>query len=154
MAEGAEQDKLSIVVEGGVVAPAEVVWEVLTNSDLIALWFMPNDFEPEVGQEFSFRGAPVGDWDGVSGGEVLDADAFWRLRYSWRGGSHNIEGYGHYIDTVLTWTLTASAAGTHIRLEHSGFTPDAEAVYQIMSSENGWNAVLNRLAKVVAEQIA
>jgi len=141
----------SIVVEGMLVQPAETVWRALTEADLIARWFMPNDFSAEVGQEFSFRSAPIGDWDGISGGEVLDASPFWRLRYTWRGGSHDLPGFGHYIDTVVTWTLSPLPNGTHVRLEHSGFAPDAAAVYEIMNGESGWHAVVNRLAKVVVE---
>jgi len=141
----------SIVVEGMLVPPAETIWRALTEPDLIARWFMPNSFAAEVGHKYVFRSAPMGDWDGVSGGEVLDADPFWRLRYTWRGGSQTLQGFGHYIDTVLTWTLSPLPNGTHVRLEHSGFTEDSAAVHAIMNSENGWNAVVNRLAKVVVE---
>lgn len=141
----------SIVVEGMLVQPAETVWRALTEPDLIARWFMPNDFAAEVGQQYVFRCAAMGDWDGVSGGEVLDADPFWRLRYSWRGGSHALQGFGHYIDTIVTWTLSPLPNGTHVRLEHAGFTEDSAAVYAIMNGENGWSAVVNRLAKVVVE---
>ena len=31
------------------------------------------------------------------------------------------------------------------------FTPDAAAVFDILSGENGWQAVVNRLAKVVTD---
>ena len=146
-----EAETKSIVVEGMLVQPAETIWEALTDSELIARWFMPNDFAPEVGHRFTFRTAAAGDWDGVSEGEVLVADPFWRLQYTWHGGSHELQGFGHYIDTVLTWTLSPLPNGTHVRLEHAGFTPDASAVFEIMQSENGWNAVVNRLAKVVTE---
>lgn len=144
-------DLPAIVVEGMLVQPVEIIWRALTEPELIGRWFMPNDFEAEVGREFSFRSAPMGDWDGVSCGEVLDAEPYWRLRYSWRGGSHALQGFGHYIDTVLTWTLSPLPNGAHVRLEHSGFTEDSAAVYAIMTSENGWSAVVNRLAKVVNE---
>jgi uncharacterized protein YndB with AHSA1/START domain len=146
-----EAETRSIVVEGMLVQQAETVWLALTEPDLIARWFMPNDFAAEAGHQFSYRSAPIGDWDGISQGEVLDAEPFWRLRYSWRGGSHNLPGFGHYIDTIVTWTLSPLPNGTHVRLEHSGFTADAAAVYDIMNSENGWAAVVNRLAKVVVE---
>jgi uncharacterized protein YndB with AHSA1/START domain len=146
-----QPDQRSIVVEGMLVQPAEMVWRVLTEADLIARWFMPNDFEAETGHKFNFRGGAVGDWDGVSEGEVLDANPFWRLRYSWRGGSHQLQGFGHYIDTVLTWTLSPLPNGTHVRLEHAGFTDDSADVFAIMNSENGWNAVMNRFAKTVTE---
>ncbi len=141
----------SITVEGMLVQQSELVWRVLTESDLIARWLMPNDFEAETGHKFKFRSGPIGDWDGTINGEVLDASPYWRLRYSWEGGSHHVQGFGHYIDTVLTWTLSPLPNGTHVRLEHSGFTEDAESVYTLMNSENGWHAIMNRFAKVVTE---
>ncbi|WP_036257424.1 SRPBCC family protein [Methylocapsa aurea] len=145
------EESRSIVVEGMLVQPAEIVWRALTEPELIARWFMPNNFAAEVGHEFTFRSAPMGDWDGVSGGEVLEAEPYWRLRYSWRGGSQTLEGFGRYIDTVLTWTLSPLPNGTHVRLEHTGFTADSAPVHAIMNGENGWSAVVNRLAKVVVE---
>ncbi len=140
-----------ITIEGMLIEPGETIWEALTDSELIAQWFMPNDFSPEVGHKFTFQTQAVGSWDGVSEGEVLAAEPFWRLQYSWRGGSHELEGFGHYIDTVLTWTLSPLPNGTHVRLEHSGFTKDGAAVHAIMASENGWASVINRLAKVVTD---
>lgn len=139
-----------ITIEGLLIAPDETIWQALTEPDLIEKWFMPNDFAPEVGHKFMFRTQAVGPWDGVSEGEVLAAEPFWRLQYSWRGGSHELEGFGRYIDTVLTWTLSPLPNGTHVRLEHSGFTKDSEAVRAILAGEAGWAAVVNRLAKVVA----
>jgi uncharacterized protein YndB with AHSA1/START domain len=140
-----------IIVEGMLIEPDETIWAALTDPELIAQWFMPNDFEAEVGHRFSFRTQAVGPWDGVSEGEVLAAEPFWRLQYSWRGGSLELEGFGRYIDTVVTWTLSPLSNGTHVRLEHAGFTKDNEAVHAIMSSENGWRMVVNRLAKVVTD---
>jgi len=149
--DSAGEENLSIVVEGMLVAPQDLLWEALTDSELIARWFMPSDFEAESGHKFSFKSAPVGDWDGQFEGEVIDAQPFSRLRYSMRGGSPNVEGFGHTIDTVLTWTLAPVANGTIVRLEHAGFTEDSKAVYAILNGENGWAALINRLAKVVAE---
>ncbi len=144
-------EPLSIVVEGMLVPPSEVLWQALTDPDLIARWFMPTDFEAEPGHHFTLKSGPIGDWDGVFEGEVLDAQPTWRLQYSMRGGSQTVEGFGHYIDTVLTWTLSPLPNGTHVRLEHSGFTEDSKAVYTILNGENGWAALINRYSKVVVQ---
>ncbi len=151
MSDSAGEQPLSIVVEGMLVPPSEVLWQALTDSDLIAQWFMPNTFEAEDGHHFTFKSGPIGDWDGIFEGEVLEAKPTWRLRYSLRGGSPNVEGFGHLMDTVLTWTLSPLPNGTHVRLEHAGFTEDSKAVYNIMNSENGWASVINRFAKVVVD---
>jgi uncharacterized protein YndB with AHSA1/START domain len=151
MAEGAETELPAITIEGMLIEPGETIWQALTDPELIEQWFMATDFAPDVGHKFTFRTNPLGDWDGVTEGEVLAAEPFWRLQYSWRGGSHALEGFGRYIDTVLTWTLSPLPNGTHVRLEHKGFTKDNESVYAMLSSENGWASLVNRLAKVVTD---
>ncbi len=147
----AENEPLSIVVEGMLVPPSEVLWQALTDFDLIAEWFMPTDFEAEEGHHFTFKSGPVGDWDGIFEGEVIDAKPYWRLKYSMRGGSPNVAGFGHTMDTVLTWTLSPLPNGTHVRLEHSGFTEDSKAVFDVLNSENGWASIINRFSKVVVK---
>ena len=96
-------------------APAKV-WRCLTEPDLLARWLMPNDFRAEVGHRFTFRTDPIpaAGFDGVIRCEVLAVEPEKRLSYTWCGGD---------IDTVLTWTLSATAAGTLLHLEHDGFGP-------------------------------
>ncbi len=86
--------------------PPPAVWRALTEPALLARWLMENDIRPEVGHRFTFRAPPVAGWDGVVHCEVLEVDAPRRLRYTWRGGADDIQGYGTRIDTVVTWTLT------------------------------------------------
>lgn len=38
--------------------PPEIVWEYLTDSNLLAQWLMPNDFKPVVGHKFQFKTKP------------------------------------------------------------------------------------------------
>ena len=44
-------------------SPIQKVWETVTTSEGIASWFMPNDFELQLGHEFScaisFRTIPL-----------------------------------------------------------------------------------------------
>ena len=98
----------------------DAVWEYLTRSDLIAQWLMPNDFKPIVGHKFQFRTQPrikVG-FDGIVYCEVLEVSPFERLSYSWKGGPSP----GRItLDSVVTWTLTPTATGTRLLLEHDGF---------------------------------
>ena len=77
--------------------PPEKVWRALTNPELLASWLMPNDFEPRVGHQFTFRTDPVPahGFDGIIRCEVLE------LRrpgdgISWAGGG---------LDTTVTWDL-------------------------------------------------
>lgn len=41
------------------------VWKALTTSEGLALWLMPNDFQPVVGAQFTFKAGPQGDWNGI-----------------------------------------------------------------------------------------
>ncbi len=38
--------------------PPEVVWEYLTDAELLAEWLMPNDFKLTVGHKFQFKTKP------------------------------------------------------------------------------------------------
>ncbi|QVL34944.1 SRPBCC domain-containing protein [Telmatocola sphagniphila] len=42
--------------------------------------------------------------------------------------SYTSAAYG--LKSVVTWTLTSSSAGTHTRMEPTGFRPDQEQAYQ------------------------
>jgi uncharacterized protein YndB with AHSA1/START domain len=139
----------SIVVEYELPESPEKVWRALTEPKLLAAWLMPNDIEPTVGHRFSFHTQPVAGWDGVVHCEVLVVEPIRRLTYSWRGGSTALQGYGHAIDTTVTWTLTRTAnGGTHLRLEHEGFAPGS---YAFEKMGQGWRGkVAERIAQVLA----
>jgi uncharacterized protein YndB with AHSA1/START domain len=140
----------SIVVEHEFPEPPEKVWRALTEPALLSAWLMPNDIRPVVGHRFTFRAQPIAGWDGVVYCEVLAVDPPRLLRYSWRGGSDELTGYGHTLDTVVTWTLTAMpAGGTHLRLEHEGFTPKDAFAFEAMGK--GWRGLLAAsIARVLA----
>lgn len=119
----------------------ERVWHALTASGAIAKWFAPNDFLPVVGHRFTFRTDPAPNYDGILYCEVLEVDPPHRLAYTFIGG---------YMEhtTVVTWTLTPVAEGTHVRLEHTGFTGLTDvAVADILSG--GWLTQLSRLTDVL-----
>ena len=92
--------------------PPERVWQALTNADALSQWLMPNDFRAIVGHKFQFRTKPAPGFDGIVQCVVLEVSPVSRLVYSWTGGG---------IDTQVAWTLTKTATGTHLRLDHTGF---------------------------------
>src|SRR5215813_13888450 len=140
----------SIVVEYDLPQSPEKVWRALTDPTLLAAWLMPNDIRAEVGHRFTFRAQPVAGWDGTVHCEVLAVEPNRRLSYSWRGGSSEVQGYGHAIDTVVTWTVTRKAdGGTHLRLDHDGFAPGSYA-FEMMGK--GWRGkVAERIAQVLTD---
>jgi len=112
----------------------EAVWEYLTNSELISQWLMPNDFEPVVGHEFTFKTRPIPnfEFDGIIYCKVLEIVPLKKLVYSWKGGP----GDGRInLDSVVTFTLTSKSDGTELLLEHSGLMENIN-IYTAMS--DGW----------------
>ena len=145
----------SIIVEGDLPYPPEKVWRALTDGQLIAQWLMPTTFDLStcggnpVGTRFTFKTKPMGDWDGVVHCEVLLAEPPRLLRYSWMGGSETNSKYGSTLDSVVTWTLTATAGGTHLKMEHAGFrSPQNDFAYDAMSP--GWGRIIQSIERVIA----
>jgi len=130
--------------------PPAKVWRALTESSLVAAWLMPNDLRPVVGHRFTFRAQPAPGWDGVCHCEVLEVVPSERLSYSWRGGSTDLEKYGAALDTVVTWTLTATKqGGTLLRLVHAGFSEKNGFALEAMGK--GWREMVERrIGEVVA----
>ena len=141
-----------IVVDEVFPHAAGMIWKALTAGVLMARWFMPpSGFEPVEGCRFTLQTTPAGAWDGVIHCEVLDVRPMERFAYSWTAGHEDNVGYGSKLDTVVTWTLSEDAAGTRVRLVHSGFKlPTNETAFRGMGE--GWSKVVPRLRATVDEQ--
>jgi len=129
----------SVIVERELPHPPEKLWRALTQPHLIAEWLMKNDFKPALDHRFTFRMEPQGGWDGVIDCQVLAVEPNKTLSYRW-----GTLGLG----TVVTWTLTPTATGTHLRMEQSGFPMDRPQNYQ--GAQYGWQKFLANLEQVVA----
>ena len=140
----------AIVVEKVLPYTPERIWRTLTQSDRIAKWLMPNDFEAAVGHRFTFCTKPMGDWDGIVHCEVLQCASPRVLRYSWKGGSDSNPAYGSRLNSEVTWTLTPVEGGTHVKMVHDGFVfPGNRFAYEAMSP--GWGRVMDAIARVTSE---
>ena len=140
----------AIMADNHFPQPPEKVWRSLTEPSLLTKWLMPNDIRPVVGHHFTFQAPAVPGWDGVVHCEVLAVEPMRLLQYSWRGGSKDVQGFGHYLDTVVTWTLTpATDGGTDLHLVHDGFTPADSIAYSGMG--DGWRTKGPVLARVLEE---
>ena len=129
----------SVVIEKELPHPPEKIWRALTQGALIKEWLMDNDFQPVVGHRFSFRAAPMPNWNGIIDSEVLVIEPNRKLSYSW--GSLGLE-------SVVEWTLEPTSGGTRLRMEQSGFRDDQEANYR--GATYGWQKFLAGLERVVA----
>ncbi len=124
----------SVIVERELSAPPEKIWRALTQPHLIEEWLMKNDFAPVVDHRFHFRA----DWGAVEC-QVRAVEANKTLSYTWAA-------YG--LESVVTWTLTPTDAGTHLRMEQSGFQPNQQQAYE--GAKGGWARFLAALEQVLA----
>jgi uncharacterized protein YndB with AHSA1/START domain len=124
----------SVVIEREMPHSPEKVWRALTQSSLLEEWLMKNDFQPIVGHRFNFRA----DWGAVDG-QVLAVEPNKMLSYGWAA-------FG--LESVVTWTLTPTSTGTHLRMEQSGFRADQEQAFK--GAKYGWQGFFAGLEKVLA----
>ena len=129
----------TLVVERDLAHPPQKVWRALTQSALLADWLMANDFAPSVGHKFNFRSTPMPQWNGVIDCEVRIVEPEKRLSYSWAALG---------LETVVTFTLTPNAAGTHLRMEQSGFRSDEDNNYR--GATYGWQRFVGNLEQLLA----
>lgn len=129
----ASEEALSVVVEREFSHAPEKIWRALTQPHLIEEWLMKSDFKPVVDHRFNFRG----DWGAVDC-QVLIVKPSEALAYTW-------SAFG--VETVVTWTLTRSGAGTLLRMEQSGFRPDQQQAFR--GAKVGWRGFMDSLESVV-----
>ncbi len=95
---------------------------------------MKNDFKPDVGHDFKLSG----DWGAVDC-SVLAVEPNKTLSYTWVAMG---------LESVVTWTLTPTSTGTHLRMEQTGFRPDQQQAYQ--GANYGWQRFFAKLDEVLA----
>jgi uncharacterized protein YndB with AHSA1/START domain len=127
-------ETLSVVVERELAYPPEKIWRALTQPHLIAEWLMKNDFKPVVDHPFKLSA----DWGSVDC-LVQTVEPNKTLSYTWAA-------YG--LESVVTWTLTATGKGTHLRMEQTGFRPDQQQAYQ--GAKFGWQKFFAALEQTLA----
>jgi uncharacterized protein YndB with AHSA1/START domain len=132
-------ETLTAVVEREMPHPPEKIWRALTRPHLMAEWLMQNDFAPAVGHRFKLRG----EWGGVLDCEVLEIEPHRSLSYSW-DFAHEDPAFA--LKSVVTFTLTPTAAGTRLRVEQSGFRPGQKQAYG--GAHAGWRQFLAKLEEV------
>jgi uncharacterized protein YndB with AHSA1/START domain len=127
-------ETLAVVVEREIAHPPEKIWRALTQPHLIEEWLMKNDFKPVVDHRFTFSA----DWGAVDC-QVMVVEPNKTLSYTW--GAYGLE-------SVVTWTLTPTGTGTHLRMAQSGFRADQQQAYH--GAKAGWPRFIATLEEVVA----
>jgi uncharacterized protein YndB with AHSA1/START domain len=135
--------------------PREQVWRAIANSTALAGWMFPNDFEPRVGHQFTFRVPAKPGFDGLTVRcQVLECEpplvnaagehTGGRLVFSWSAG-------GPVENTRVSFRLDPDGDGTRLAFEHSGFDlSQAFGEQAFKGAEYGWTRMLGQLSAVVA----
>jgi uncharacterized protein YndB with AHSA1/START domain len=123
----------TVTVERDLPYPPERIWRALTQPHLISEWLMQTDFSAEMGRKFTF----TADWGAVAC-DVREIEPGRRLSYSWVALG---------LDSLVTWTLTPTEAGTRLRMEQSGFRKDQGRAYG--GARQGWPVFIDKLADVL-----
>jgi len=136
-----------LVVERIYNAPAEKVWDAITDKEKIKVWSFDMDaFVPKVGFEFRF----YGEKDGrkfLHICKVLDVVPQRRLKFSWR--YENFPG-----QSFVTYELFPEVDKTKFRLTHEeieSFPADNDD-FSRANFTMGWNQIVGTLLKDFVEK--
>lgn len=131
-----EPQNVSVVVERSFAHPPDRLWRALTQPHLVAEWLMKGDIAPSVGHRFTL----TGEWGGVLDCEVLEAEPGRRLVCTWNL-AHADPRFA--LESVVTFTLTPTETGTHLKVEQVGFRPEQKAAHG--GARVGWPRFLAKL---------
>ncbi|RFU60369.1 SRPBCC domain-containing protein [Bacillus sp. V59.32b] len=122
-------------------APIEKVWETVSTSESIAKWFMPNDFQPELGYEFHLQ-SPFG----PSPCKVTELDPPNKLSFTW-----DQDGW------FVSFILKEVDDKTEFTLIHGGWKSPDDIIGKAGEKssvirdrmDHGWTKIIESLGKVV-----
>jgi uncharacterized protein YndB with AHSA1/START domain len=119
--------------------PPEKVWRALTDPVLLAEWLLPVfGLQLEPGAEFMFRTQAYPGWDGTVNCRMIEIEPQRKLSYAWAVP---------FLDTVVTFTLTPTPAGTRLSLVQSGFNEDQKREFG--GARYGWKMMGERLVELL-----
>lgn len=120
--------------------PPEKVWRALTDPALLEQWLLPVvGFNTVPGAAFTFRAPPQPGWDGAVNCTLREIDPPRRIGWAWVVGD---------IDTLVTFTLTPTPAGTRLSIVQSGFKPDQKRAFG--GAHYGWKMMSGKLTELLA----
>ena len=117
----------------------EKVWRALTEPGLLAEWLLPAEgLELQPGATFMFRTDPYPGWDGTVNCRFIEIDPPVKLSYAWSVP---------FLETVVTFTLTPSGAGTRMTLVQTGFNEDQTREFG--GARYGWRMMGEKLVDLL-----
>jgi uncharacterized protein YndB with AHSA1/START domain len=135
-----------IVASIDIEAPAEAVWEAMTDpSQLMSWWGSPDtyrtfDWELDLrpGGKWSSRSERLdGTQQGTVHGEYLEVDKPRLLVFTW------LASWDGFAETVIRMELSPTLTGTRVKIRHSGF---GERRQSGEGHTEGWKRVLGWLS--------
>jgi uncharacterized protein YndB with AHSA1/START domain len=136
-----------IVVEKTMNAPAEKVWEAITDNKKMKSWYFDIDeFRAEPGFEFSFYGGDE-KTQYLHLCRVIEVIPGKKLSYRW--AYDNVPG-----ESIVTFELFPEGDKTLVRLTHSGtesFRTD-DPNFSRESATGGWNHIIGTSLKDFVER--
>jgi uncharacterized protein YndB with AHSA1/START domain len=149
----------SVVAEVEIAAPPERVFQALTSSDQLIRWWISDtcqverwDIDPRLGGRWYFKtGKSTQAINGVdtfeAHGEILEYSPPRMLVYTWIANWNDQPVQ----TTVVSWVLSASQGGTHVKVTHRGLAkmPVARKDYA-----GGWTGVVGLLRKFLEKENA
>jgi uncharacterized protein YndB with AHSA1/START domain len=147
-------DQDAIISEVEINAPAERVFQALTDPRQLLRWWTSDECQTDY---FEIEPRPGGKWrfgtkpsklvvNGVSQffceGEVVECDPPRLLTYTWIANWHVDKSRR----TMVRWQLTPVKGSTHVKVTHSGLAQEAVARKDYGS---GWPGVVGALKQFV-----
>lgn len=147
----------------------EMIWQALTDNEILGKWFMENDLKPIPGHEFTFRMAPQKGWDGITYCTITDVEELKKISYTYQGhasgekalacaGVHSeladaaAKGIFAELDTVLTFDLEPTCGGTLLKMQQSGYKGLKMTLVSFIMGM-GWKKQLGKKLPAVLEKM-
>lgn len=121
------------------------VWRALTDPTLLAEWLLPvvdSKLDLARGAAFTLKAPAQPGWDGIVNARFVEIETHKKLSYTWRVGD---------MDTVVTFALTPTDAGTHLSLVQSGFKPHQKNNFG--GARYGWRLMGGKLIDLLDRDI-
>ena len=135
----AKSQSETITFEFDLRHPPKKVWRALTEPELLTQWLLPvTGLKLELGNTFSYKADPQPGWDGSVNCRFVEIEALKKLTYTWVVDD---------LDTVVTFELTPTEAGTRLSVVQSGFKPHQKQNFG--GARYGWRLMGGRLIDVL-----
>ncbi len=141
-------DKKTFEIERIFAAKREVVWQALTEKELMKQWYFDlQEFKPEVGFVFEFTGGHEEGIQYLHRCKIIEVIPEEKLMHTW--SYVGFEGISY-----LTFELFDEGENTKLKLTHAGIEtfPAHVKDFAFHNFENGWNHFINISLKKFLEK--